>query len=154
MARTATMNLSGSGLNVELTMPNLFAVLAKSGTLPNPALASVIKLLDGAGLLEQSGEMQKIQQSRENLRGLYEIAAMCLARPVLRLEGVIQEGEIGPEDLAFDDLFDIYYRFFRASPAERRAQSDAADQDVDGTEDVAPDRENVRRTTKRAVKRN
>jgi hypothetical protein len=114
MAREATMLLS-QGREVKLAMPNIYKVITGKAT-PNPALAAIVRLLDGDGLIEAQGEAQRYQAARENVRGLYEIAALCLVEPVLRLDGDPQAGEIGPADLAFSDLHLIYYSFFRADP--------------------------------------
>lgn len=139
MAHTTTMTLS-QGREVKLTMPNLYQVLTGKGV-PNPALAAVLKLLHGEGLLEQTNELQRLQSARDNLRGLYEIAALCLTEPVLRLEGEAQPGEIGPDDLSFNDVETIYYAFFRRGTTPR-SPSPAAGEPGESAE-PAPDGDGV-----------
>ena len=114
MTRTATMDLNG-GRVVKLSMPNIYKLLTGSGV-PNPALAGILRLLDGEGALAAPSETQLLHGARDRLRGLMEIAALCLVEPKLRLDGEPGEGEIGPPDLAFGDYELIYYSFFRSDP--------------------------------------
>ena len=126
MAREAEIIISGNR-TVRLRMPNLYSVLAKAGIgAPNPALASVIKLLEGAGALSAPNELQRLTYQMQHYRGLYEIAALCLIEPRLNLNGPPGEGEIGPDDLAFNDLFDIYLNFFRSDPTPAESPAQAA----------------------------
>lgn len=127
--RTAEKTLSG-GRVVQLAMPDMYRVMVtiKSGRAPNPGVAAVLRLLDGAGALPQAGLLQRYQASAEFYQGLYEIAALCLQSPRLRLD--LKEGEeagpdeITPNDLTWQDLEIIYYTFFRADPAPISAGPD------------------------------
>lgn len=99
---------------VKLAAPNMYAIFAKAGGggAPNPALASIYQLLEGSEALQSMDLLQKYSALNAHYRGLYEIAALCLVEPKMRLEGTPGEGEIGPDDLCWNDLFAIYYRFF------------------------------------------
>jgi len=121
MAREATLTLS-NGQIAQLKMPNLYALLAQAGHIPNPMIVSVIRLLEGTDALEDRGEYQKLAGLRDYYRGMYEVAALCLVSPVLRLDSEPAAGEIGPEDLAFRDLTDIYFSFFFSPPPDGHAR--------------------------------
>ena len=111
-------------------MPDMYKVMVsiKSGRAPNPGVAAVLRLLDGAGALPAAGMLQRIQASAEFYQGLYEVARLCLQSPVLRLD--LKEGEeageneITPGDLTWQDLEIIYYTFFRSDPGPIRTGPD------------------------------
>ena len=109
-----------SGRVVTLRMPNMYKLMATSRGVPNPALAAVLKLLAGEGNSEASNELQRLQGMQSQVRGLYEVAKLCLVQPVLRLDLKDDElpgpGEIGPDDLPLADAEVIYFSFFRIGP--------------------------------------
>lgn len=114
--RTADMTLSG-GRVVSLAMPDMYTILATNGRAPNPGMGAVLRLLEGAGALEQQNLLQRLNGLAEYYRGLYEVAALCLVAPRLRLDGgEAGSDEITPRDLAFNDVQQIYYSFFRTDP--------------------------------------
>lgn len=123
--------LPGSGMAVALTMPDLYSALLTAGTLPNPLLASILKLIEASGEdVAKLGEAQRLRASMDHIRGLYGIAQLCLESPKLRLDlkpGELPgEGEIGPADLTLNDLEHIYWRFFRGDFASRHPTALAA----------------------------
>ncbi len=113
MAHQSTITLS-SGVEATLEQPDLYNVLAQVGRVPNPAVASVLRLLEGAGAIDSQNELQRLQGLREYFQGLYLLASLTLVSPALRLPEkpgevvVLQEGEIGPRDLSQGDLWAIY----------------------------------------------
>lgn len=120
--RTAEMTLSG-GRQVQLAMPDMYTIMAgvRSGRAPNPGLAAVIRLLEGTGALESQGLLQRLAALAEYYQGLYEVAALCLVSPRLRLDGgEAGADEITPRDLSFNDAQLIYYNFFRTDPPADR----------------------------------
>lgn len=107
-----------SGRTVSLRMPDLYRLLNTAKGIPNPALAAVLKLLSGEGNNgEVINELQRLQNQKAQIRGLYEIARLCLVSPVLRLDleegATLGEGEIGPDEIPMGDLEVIYFGFFR-----------------------------------------
>jgi hypothetical protein len=114
MAHQSTLILS-NGVEATLEQPDLYSLLAQVGRIPNPAVASVLRLLEGAGAIDTQNELQRLQGLREYFQGLYALAALTLVSPALRLEGKPQEGEIGPRDLSQGDLWAIY-NFCNALP--------------------------------------
>lgn len=118
-----------SGREVVLKMPDLYRMLATTRGVPNPALASVLKLLAGEGNVEAANELERLKSMQAQIRGLYEIARLCLVSPKLRLdlaEGEEpDEGEIGPEELPLADAEVIYFGFFRLGPVRRAGTRDA-----------------------------
>ncbi len=156
--RTAELELH-TGLTVKLQMPNMYALFAKSGSgIPNPAIASIYRLLEGSEALQAQGIMQRFSSLNEFYRGLYEIAALCLVTPKLRLEGTPGEGEIGPDDLCWNDLYRIYFQFFCSHPTARLINPDvrgsgtpADGTDVDGAAADMGDGEHVPHPTEHAA---
>ena len=70
-------------------------------------------MLEGTGALEQQGLLQRLSALAEYYQGLYEVAALCLTSPRLRLDGgEAGADEITPRDLSFNDAQLIYYNFF------------------------------------------
>ncbi len=123
--------LPGSGMAVVLAMPDLYSAILTAGTLPNPLLASILKLIEASGAeLASTGEAQRLRASMDHIRGLYGIAQLCLETPKLRLDlkpgETPGEGEIAPADLTLNDLEHIYWRFFRGDFAQRHASGLAA----------------------------
>lgn len=109
-----------SGRRVRLRMPHLYRLLASVRGIPNPKLAAVLKLLAGEGNLEATNELQRLTSVTQMMRGLYEVAELCLVEPKLRLDLKEGEtpgpGEIGPDELPIADAEVIYYGFFRRGP--------------------------------------
>lgn len=114
-----------SGIVVKLTMPNMYAILATVGTIPNPMIAAVLDLLvkDNAfSTTLAGGEAAPYVNKVEEIRGMYAITALCLVEPVLVLDRAPDEaaGEIGPQHLNFQDVESVYWGFFRGRPAPAR----------------------------------
>ena len=127
--RTAERTLSG-GRVVQLAMPDMYQIMTsiKSGRAPNPGVAAVLRLLEGVEALPSGQLAQRQTAQAEFYQGLYEVAALCLQSPKLRLD--LRDGEeagpdeITPRDLSFNDAQHIYYTFFRADPAPARSGPD------------------------------
>lgn len=106
-----------SGLVVTLKMPPFYQMLTTSRGVPNPAVAAVLALLAGEGHDEAVNEMERLKALKARMRGLYEVAAMCMVTPKVRLDlkdgEQPHEGEISPDDLGIADLEHIYFGFFR-----------------------------------------
>ena len=110
-----TLTLSG-GRRVNVVMPDLYALLATVGHVPSPAVAAVIRLLDLSGSLDAPNELQQLTYKIQQVRGMYELAALCIETPRLVLKDAERgAGELGPTDLTYDDLWKIY-GFFRQGP--------------------------------------
>jgi hypothetical protein len=136
MAYTAEYLLPGCKRTVRLVMPNLYAVVSKVGGIPSPALAAVLKLLNGENLLQTPNEAQRMVNAAANIRGLYEIAALCLDEPKLVLDGPVSERCLGPDEIPLGDLEVIYWRFFRAGI--RESPTAVAPVNPGGTADTPP----------------
>ncbi len=118
--------LPGSGLMVKLQMPDLYSMLS-AGAMPNDLIAPVVLLLEGVKPRE-TDLYATLTSARDNMRALYHIAHLCLVEPRLVLTGERKEGEIGPRDLRWDDLTEIYLNFFRGEPLGAFAAFTGADQ--------------------------
>lgn len=150
MAHRSTIILS-SGVEATLEQPDLYTVLAQVGRIPNPAVASVLRLLEGAGAIDGQNELQRLQGLREYFQGLYLLASLTLVSPVLRLpepDGksiVLREGEIGPRDLSQGDLWAIY-NFCNAPPrppARSIGSEPGRGEDAQGAEAPVPPVEGI-----------
>ena len=75
--------------------------------MPNPLSRNVQRLL--AGTAPPKDEQERWANYQANMRGMQEIAKLCLVEPKLNLDGPPQEGEIGPEDLTDLDYTFIMY---------------------------------------------
>lgn len=111
----STIQLNGGRTGI-LEMPDLYALLCSVGTIPDPSIAAVLRLLEGTGALEQQNLIQRLQGQKEFYLGLYKLASLCLVEPKLRLdvtpEAPLLDGEISPRDLTFNQVQSIYYQFF------------------------------------------
>lgn len=123
MALKETFTLS-SGQEVELRMPNMYEILSRIGQVPNAQMASVLRLLEGSGALSEQGLLQRFAALKEYFLGLYEVAALCIASPRLVLAGDPGEGELGPGDLTFGDVWAIYNRFFFKAPSTQSSRDE------------------------------
>jgi hypothetical protein len=95
-------------------MPDLFGILATFGSVPSPQLAAVLDLLVADGVELLSPDPAKVYvRKRDQIRGMYALAALILVEPRLVLSGDPGPGEIGPRDLSFEDLEGLYYSYFR-----------------------------------------
>ena len=114
MPHTGTITFA-NGTTGELAMPDLYAVLA-AGNVADPSIAAVLQLLEGTGALETQNLLQRLTNQKSYWLGLYRLAALCLTKPILRLdvsaEKPLKDGEISPRDLTLNDVQGIYYSFF------------------------------------------
>ncbi len=110
------IRLPGSGNVARLIRPPLSQMALSSNGVPNPLSREVQKLL--AGTAPPKDEEARWKNYQANMRGMQEIAALCLKEPRLRLDGPPQEGEIGPEDLT-----DLDYTFLLYTWVEGAAES-------------------------------
>jgi hypothetical protein len=122
-----------SGLEVELTMPDLFSILATVGAVPSQQVLDMINLLTEDRVYRPTppgvtADQSQIARQVRFLRGVTAIAMLCITSP---------EG-LKPADLTWADLEAVYFGFFRG---HRRSahQSDptGADLDVDGDQGVS-----------------
>lgn len=127
-----------SGMEAKLQMPNLYAILATVGAVPSQAMIEVLNLLDQDGVvLPAADQAQKFLRIRTQIRGMYALASYILVEPRLVLDREPGEGEIGPSDLALNDVEGLYWRYFRGGYRQPpRSPADPAD--PDGAEGVAP----------------
>src|SRR6185503_9733874 len=141
MPLTNTLTLSG-GRVVQVRMPDMYELLSQVGVIPSAQQAALIRLLEGAGAIAAQGLQQHFSAMKDYLLGVYEIAALCLVEPRLRLKGEPGPGEIGPAGLSQQDLWDIYNRFFWAGPPkpaipEGNSTAPPAE-NPEGTQDAPP----------------
>jgi hypothetical protein len=101
------IRLPGSGNVARLIRPPLAQMVLSSNGVPNPLSRDVQRLL--AGSAPPKDEAGRWANYQANVRGMQELAALCLVEPKLRLDGPPGEGEIGPEDLSDLDYTFIVY---------------------------------------------
>src|SRR6185295_10269672 len=115
MPHTSTIALN-DGRTGLLEMPDLYAFLCSVGTVPDPSVAAVLRLLEGTGALEAQNPLQRLHGQTEWWLGLYKLAALCLVEPKLRLDvsdaAPLLPGELTPRDLSLNQVQGIYYQFF------------------------------------------
>lgn len=115
MPHTSTIQLNDGRTGI-LEMPDLYALLCSVGTVPDPGIAAVLRLLEGTGALEQQSLIQRLQGQKEFWVGLYKLASLCLVEPKLRLDvsedAPLRPGELTPKDLTLNQVQAIYYSFF------------------------------------------
>lgn len=99
---------------VQVQMPDLYGMIS-AGAIPNALMTPVLLLLEGVKPRAED-YMTNLTGARDNVLALYHIAHLCLVEPRLVLTGERKEGEIGPRDLRWDDLVEIYLNFFRGDP--------------------------------------
>jgi hypothetical protein len=110
------IRLPGSGNVARLIRPPLASMALSSNGVPNPLSRDVQRLL--AGTAPPKDEDARWRNYQANMRGMQEIAQLCLKEPILRLDGPPQEGEIGP-----DDLTDLDYTFLVYTWVEGAAEA-------------------------------
>ena len=119
-----------SGRRVTLAMPDLYAILATVGRVPSQQMVDVLNLLQAEGALDRDPDTNRFLLKRNEVRGMYAIAALCLVEPKLSLEREPPPGALVPSDLSFADVEVIYWGFFRGARAPLVAPpADAADAD-------------------------
>lgn len=119
-----------SGRVVTLVMPDLYAILGAVGRVPSQQMVDVLNLLQQEGALSGDVEHDRFLHKRNEVRGMYAIAALCLEEPKLVLSGDVPEGTLAPADLTWADLEAVYWGFFRGyrhSPVVSLAASDEPD---------------------------
>ena len=125
-----------SGRRVTLAMPDLYAILATVGRVPSQQIVDVLNLLQAEGALDSDPDTNRFLLKRNEVRGMYAIAALCLVEPTLSLEREPPAGALTPADLSFADVEVIYWGFFRGARAP--LVEDPADaSDADGTAGAA-----------------
>ena len=101
------IKLPGSGNVARLIRPPLASMVLTNHGAPNPLSRDVQRLLSGTP--PPKDEQERWKNYQQNMRGLQELAALCLAEPKLKLDGPPGEGEIGPDDLTDLDYTFIWY---------------------------------------------
>jgi hypothetical protein len=98
-----------SGATVRIRRPSLFA-LARTGNIPNPLAAAVIRYLAVTDETEIVTPDQQARSYQENATVYASIAAVSLTEPRVILDRIpdYDGGEIAPEDLSTVDLIYIY----------------------------------------------
>jgi len=103
-----------SGRAVKLRMPDLYAILASVGRVPSQQMIDVLNLLQAEGSLKKDeADEDRYLRKRNELRGMYAIAALCMVEPVLSLDANPPAGAWTPADTTYADLEVIYWSFFR-----------------------------------------
>jgi hypothetical protein len=139
MAITETYTLP-SGRVATLNMPDLYAILATVGRVPSQQMVDVLNLLQAEGALDADPDVNRFLHKRNEIRGMYAIAALCLADPILSLDKDPPAGALTPADFPFTDIEVVYWGFFRGWRAP--TLTDATDPtDVDRIEKPARDGE-------------
>lgn len=110
------IKLPGSGNVARLVRPPLASMVLTNHGAPNPLSRDVQRLLSGTA--PPKDEQERWKNYQQNMRGMQELAALCLVEPRLRLDGEPQDGEIGP-----DDLTDLDYTFITYTWVEGAAES-------------------------------
>jgi hypothetical protein len=120
--RTRTIVLKASGMEVTISMPNLYQLVASHTKSANPMTARIIELLEGYGLIGPSTAAQRAQLAQDTLLGAMELASLCLVKPKLRLDATSErpllDGEVGPEAFAYNDWTELL-RLFRGDPEQK-----------------------------------
>jgi hypothetical protein len=117
-----------SGLEVELTMPDLFSILATVGAVPSQQVLDMINLLTEDRVYRPTppgvtADQSQIARQVRFMRGVYAIAMLCITEPA----------DLKPTDLTFADLEAVYFGFFRGYRREAPpAHATGADLDADG----------------------
>lgn len=107
------IKLPGSGNVARLVRPPLARMILSSNGVPNPLSRDVQRLLSGTA--PPKDEEARWKNYQANMRGMQELAALCLAEPKLRLDGPIGDDEIGPDDLADLDYTFIVYTWLQGA---------------------------------------
>jgi hypothetical protein len=110
-----------SGRVVTVAMPDLYAILATVGRVPSQHLVDVLNLLQADGALSTDPDTNRFLVKRNEVRGMYAIAALCLVEPILSLDKEPPEGALTPADLTWADVEAVYWGFFRGwrAPVKR-----------------------------------
>ena len=166
---TATMLLP-DGRQARLSMPDFYSMLTEIGEIPSPEIADVLQLLEGLSSAPRADLRTRLKASAEHYQRLYAVASACLEWPRLILirrrcrgcgsvwdngtrrcadcqrddaETVAERSadEIGPRDLNFSTVRDIYLDFFLGPSA--LIVPAHADTDAGGLPAAAPDRNGV-----------
>jgi hypothetical protein len=119
-----------SGRVVTLVMPDLYAILGAVGRVPSQQMVDVLNLLQQEGALSGDVEHDRFLHKRNEVRGMYAVAALCLEEPKLVLSGDVPEGALTPTDLTWADVEAVYWGFFRGYrhvPVVSLATSDEPD---------------------------
>jgi hypothetical protein len=111
-------------------MPDLYAILATVGRVPSQQMIDVLNLLQAEGALSSDPEMDRFLHKRNEVRGMYAIAALCLVDPVLSLDKDPPVGALTFADFTYADIEVLYWGFFRGwhAPVVEGA-ADPADDD-------------------------
>lgn len=135
-SKTETITLP-SGLQVQVQMPDLFAILASVGRVPNPIMTAVLDLLVKDGAYPAQGPDSDVYlRKRDEIRGMYAIASLCMVAPRLVLSGTPADGDLTPRDLGYNDIEALYWGYFRG---KRPAFGLAHAVDVNGLASSASD---------------
>jgi hypothetical protein len=140
-----------TGRIVTLTMPDLYSIMASVGRVPSPHIAAVLDLLIQDKAYTPEGASADVYiRKRDEVRGRYALAALCLVSPRLVLDRAPkpEEDEIGPGDLSWVELEAIHLGWFQywRTPDARRVSDPA---DADGAQEPPPAGDDVPDDAKR-----
>lgn len=110
------IRLPGCGHVARLVRPPMSKLVLTSNGVPNPLSRNVQKLISGTP--PPKDEQTRWENYQANMRGMQEVAALCMVEPRLRLDGAPEDGEIGA-----DDLTDLDYTFILYTWVEGAAES-------------------------------
>lgn len=120
-----------SGKSVELTLPDLYTIIAAppSGPgmidIPNEALVAITDLIVYGGMLSlPDDDQRRLKENRRFLLAQWEIARLCCAAPRLVLRGDVQSGDLTPRDISPRDLAAIMAWFQNGGSAGVSAAED------------------------------
>jgi hypothetical protein len=103
-----------SGRKVVFEMPDMLALVAGGIDIPNQALTDVINLAFGRNY--SADPAQQLTVDLAHLRGMLEIAALCLSEPKVYIprgkkQRPLRKGEISYRDLAWEDVLELNAMF-------------------------------------------
>ena len=144
MALRESFTLS-NGMLAVFEMPDIPALVGGNYDLPNAALAGILDVLIGDA--PKIDPTQRLKANISQVNTVYEIVALCLAEPKLRLRRgkkrpVLAPNEIESADLSWVEALDIYNRFrfglFGTVPAATPDQPTGGEAAAPAGDDLPP----------------
>lgn len=107
-----TEYLLPSGRRVLWRQPDMFAILAFTGTLPDPITAAAIKLLTNEGAYTPTDNPLYYVHQAERIKGMYGLVAHGMVSPRLDVSKEWGDGDVlGRRDISFGDVEHLYWLF-------------------------------------------
>lgn len=125
-----------SGLAVKWRMPDVFAMIAFDGVVPDPLTAGVLALLEEEKSARAESDPRKFQYSAQAVKGMYALAGAMLEEP--KFNPAVEYGEngtLGRRELGYLDLTSLYWLFRISS---RQSPASTPDTAIAGGLAVAP----------------